>query len=87
MNLSDYRKGYECLAKLREVGKIIASMDCSLQEQNTLLAPVSDAVDTINVALAKGRKEAESEIFIEPTSFRGFIQNVINYFRNDQRTN
>jgi len=83
MNLSDYQKGHEALEKLREVGKIIASMDCSLQEQNTLLAPVADAVDTINVALAKGRKQAESEVFIEPTSFRGFIQNIINYLKND----
>lgn len=82
MNRLDYQKGHEALAKLREVGKIIASMDCSLQEQNNLLAPVADAVDTINVALAKGRKQAESEVFIEPTTFRGFIQNIINHFKN-----
>ena len=83
MNRSDYIKGHEALAKLREIGKIIASMDSSLQEQNTLLAPVADAVDTINVWLAKGRKEAESEIFIQPTTFRGFIQNIITYLKNE----
>ena len=83
MKRQDYTKGTEAIEKLREAGAIIDSMECDLSQKSQLLTPISDAICNINASLAKGRKEAESEVFIEPTSFRGFLKNIVNYLRND----
>ena len=83
MTALDYTKGTEAIEKLQEAGSIIDSMECDLSQKSQLLTPISDAICNINTWLAKGRKEAENEVFIEPTTFRGFIQNIINYFKND----
>jgi len=84
MKALDYTKGCEAIETLREAGKIIDSMECSFSEKSQLLTPISDSICNINTWLAKGRQEAENEVFIEPTTFRGFIQNIINHFKNEK---
>lgn len=74
MNRADYEKGHQVLELLKQVGKIISTMDSSISEQNSLLNPISDGVNTVNAWLAKGRHEAENEVFIKPTSLRDIIQ-------------
>jgi len=84
MKRLDYTKGCEVIEKLREAGSLIDSMECDLSQKSLLLTPISDSICNINTWLAKGRQEAENEVFIEPTTFRGFIQNIINHFKNEK---
>ena len=82
MTALDYTKGTEAIEKLQEAGSIIDSMECDLSQKSLLLTPISDAICNINTWLAKGRKEAENEVFIEPVSFLQFIKSLINYLKN-----
>ena len=74
MKRLDYTKGTEAIEKLREAGAIIDSMECDLSQKSQLLTPMSDAICNIDTWLAKGRKEAENEVFIEPIPFWQMIK-------------
>lgn len=83
MNRTDYTTGCEITDQIKEIGKLVSQMDITFEEKTALLSPLRESLNTFEIWLAKGRHEAEREVYKEKSTFKNLIKHL---WKNHQKT-